>query len=143
MTLHRYPNNVQLYGTMTTFGTYRLSYESPAGSTEANIDMSISAEANLSEMLSFFGDFLRAATYPLDQNHELSIERKAPDFGNTQDFWEDDGVSWVGNPWAATYGSSDQGIVYIGSGLQGAMGEDHISFSPVRSGFNSSVVTFS
>jgi hypothetical protein len=83
---------------MTTFGTYRLSYEPPAGSTEANIDMSISAEANLSEMLSFFGDFLRAATYPLDQDHELSIERKAPDFGNTQDFWEDDGVSLLGNP---------------------------------------------
>lgn len=142
MTLNRYPNNVQLYGTMTTFGTYWLSYEPPAGSTEANIDMSISAEANLSEMLSFFGDFLRAATYPLDRDHELAIERVAPDFGD-QSFWEDDGVSWVGNPWAATYGSSDQGIVYIGSGLQGAMGEDHISFSPVRSGFNSSVVTFS
>jgi len=140
MTQNNYPNNVQLYGTMTTFGTYRLSYEPPAGSMEANIDMSISAEANLSDMLSFFGDFLRAATYPLDQGHELSIERKAPDFGNTQDFWEDDGVSWVGNPWAATLGSSDLGITYIGSGLKGGMGEDHLSFDPC---FGNNVVTFS
>ena len=127
---------------MTVFGTYQLSYKPPAGSTEASIDMSISSEANLSEMLSFFGDFLRAATYPLDQDHELVIERMAPDFGD-QSFWEDDGVSMVGNPWGVTYGSSDLGIVYIGSGLQGAMGEDHISFSPVRSGFSNSVVTFS
>jgi len=142
MTQNNYPNNVQLYGTMTTFGTYRLSYEPPAGSTEANIDMSISAEANLSDMLSFFGDFLRAATYPLDQDHELSIERKAPDFGNTQDFWEDDGVSWVGNPWAATMSndSLNVGTTYIGSALWGGMGEDHLSFNP---NFSSNVVTFS
>ena len=97
-TPYNHTNSEHLYSTMATFGTYRLSYEPPAGSTEANIDMSISAEANLSDMLSFFGDFLRAATYPLDQGHELSIERKAPDFGNTQDFWEDDGVSLLGNP---------------------------------------------
>jgi len=104
--------------------------------------MSINSEANLTEMLSFFGDFLRAATYPLDQDHELDIGRVAPDFGD-QSFWEDDGVSMVGNPWGVTYGSSDLGIAYIGSGLQGAMGEDHLSFSPVRSGFGNSVVTFS
>jgi hypothetical protein len=83
---------------------------------------------------------LRAAAYPLDADHELGIERKAPDFGSTQDFWEDDGISWVGNPWAVTYGSSDQGIAYIGSGLQGAMGEDHLNFSPC---FGNNVVTFS
>ena len=97
-TIERYPNNVQLYGTMTTFGTYRLSYEPPAGSIDASIDMSISAEANLPDMLSFFGDFLRAATYPLDQDHELGIERKAPDFGSSQDFWEEDTISLIGNP---------------------------------------------
>jgi len=127
---------------MTDFGTYRLTYEPPAGSMDARIDMSINSEANLTEMLSFFGDFLRAATYPLDQDHELDIGRVAPDFGD-QSFWEDDGVSMVGNPWGVTYGSSDLGIAYIGSGLQGAMGEDHLSFSPVRSGFGNSVVTFS
>ena len=140
---YSYINFEHLYSTMATFGTYRLSYEPPEGSMDSSINMSISAEANLSDMLSFFETFLRAAAYPLDADHELGIERKAPDFGSTQDFWEEDGVSWVGNPWAATLGSSDLGIAYIGSGLQGAMGEDHISFSPVRSGFNSSVVTFS
>jgi len=74
---------------MATFGTYRLSYKPPEGSMDASIDMSISAEANLSEMLLFFESFLRAATYPLDESHELGIERKAPDFGDTQNFWED------------------------------------------------------
>lgn len=74
---------------MVTFGTYRLSYEPPEGSLDASIDMTISAEANLSEMLSFFESFLRAATYPLGESHELGIERKAPDFDIPQDFWED------------------------------------------------------
>ena len=98
MALNSYLNYEHLYSTMTTFGTYRLSYEPPAGSIDASIDMSISAEANLSDMLSFFETFLRAATYPLDPEHELGIERKAPDFGSSQDFWEDDGVSLLGNP---------------------------------------------
>ena len=41
-----------------------------------------------------------------------------------QDFWENDGISLTGNP----YASSD--AVIIGSRLPGGLGEDHISLSP-------------
>jgi hypothetical protein len=85
-----------------------------------SINMSISAEANLSDMLSFFETFLRAAAYPLDTDHELGIERKAPDFGSTQDFWEEDGISLVGNLWYPV--------------TPGAYSEDTLCFSTVSTG---------
>ena len=137
--MNLYTNSVKLSSEMYEFGTYRLTYEPPQDALESTIDMSISSEADLSKMLSLFGDFLRAAGYPIDLDYELSVERKSPDFGSPQEFWVDDGVSWVGNPWGVTYGSSDQGIAYIGSGLKGGMGDDHLSFN---SCFGSNVVTF-
>ena len=50
-----------------------------------------------------------------------------------QSYWDDDGFSVTGNPFASpdtiTFGESDQGTLSItGSRLPGAMGEDHISF---------------
>ena len=49
-----------------------------------------------------------------------------------QSYWDDDGFSVTGNPFASpdtiTFGESDQGTLSItGSRLPGAMGEDHIS----------------
>ncbi len=41
-----------------------------------------------------------------------------------QDFWEEDGVSLVGNPYA-----SPDTIVFTGSGLPGGLGSDHISLN--------------
>jgi hypothetical protein len=113
-TQHYYINSEHLYSTMATFGTYRLSYEPPEGSLDASIDMSISAEANLSEMLSFFETFLRAAAYPLDADHELGIERKAPDFGSTQDFWEDYNTSASSNSFS---GYPDKSITSVFPGV--------------------------
>ena len=115
VTQNRYLNYEHLYSTMTTFGTYRLSYEPPAGSMDASIYMSISAEANLSDMLSFFETFLRAATYPLGQDHELGIERKAPDFGNASDFWEEDNFVFTKD-----------------TVIQGASGTDTLSLGDAR-----------
>ena len=40
-----------------------------------------------------------------------------------QDYWEDDGISMTGNPYAAP------DTITFGGGLPGGMGEDHISFS--------------
>jgi hypothetical protein len=87
--------------------------------------MKISAEANLSQMLEFFESFLRAAGYQLDgQTLTLLTEEEA--FPSVNDnFWEDDGFSFTGNP-------------YISTRVPG--GEDRISFSPA---FGNSVVTFS
>lgn len=139
MTLPSYPNNVQLFGTMTSFGKFWFRYISPETDNplDPSIDFSVTAEADLPQILRVFETFLKANGYDLD-DRELTLSRKAPDFSS--DDWGDDGVSWVGNPWAVTYGSSDQGVVYIGSGLKGAMGEDHLSFDPC---FGNNVVTFS
>jgi hypothetical protein len=128
---------------MITFGTYRLTYTPPEetfGSVESTVDMSISSEADLNDMLGFFEDFLRATGYQLG-NSILQLEEPPALNSSNQDFWEDDGVSLVGNPWTATlgnYGKSDQGIVFTGTRLPG--GDDHLSF---RSCFGSDVVTFS
>ena len=132
---------------MTDFGRYRLTYETGADSLDTSVEVSISGEATLTQMLNFFETFLKATGYVFD-GKELVLGRSAPDFDlpdTSQDFWENDGFSIVGNPWSAKLdlGKSDTGIAYIGSGLPGAMGEDHLSFSPVRSGFGNNVVTFS
>ena len=64
---------------MFEFGRYTLSYQPPEGVVEAAVDMSISSEADLSQMMRFFESFLQASGYDLD-DRELSLERKAPDF---------------------------------------------------------------
>lgn len=140
MTPSSYPNNVQLYGTMTSFGKFWFRYIAPGTDSplDPSIDFSVTAEADLPQILRVFESFLKANGYDLD-DRELTLSRKAPDFSR-DNFWEDDGVSWVGNPWAVTYGSSDQGMAYIGSGLKGGNGEDHLSFSPC---FSNNLVTFS
>jgi hypothetical protein len=65
------------------FGIYRLSYTPTTwhdtAYVESTIDMSISGEADLRQMLSFFESFLRASGYNLD-GKELTLERTAPDF---------------------------------------------------------------
>jgi hypothetical protein len=117
---------------MHEFGTFRVTYEPPQGALKSTIDMSISAKADLDQMTDFFIDFLSAAGYYKDTDDEEDEDDCD---------WGDDGVSWVGNPWAATYGPScDQGIVYIGSGLKGTIGDDHLNFDPC---FGSNMVTFS
>ena len=144
MTPSSYPNSVQLYGTMTSFGKFWFRYISPQTDNplDPSIDFSVTAEADLPEILQVFEDFLKANKYDLD-DRELTLSRKPPNF-DSDDFWGDDGVSCVGNfidrPWEVTYGSYDQGVAYIGSGLKGGEGEDHLSFSPC---FGNSVVTFS
>jgi len=123
---------------MTSFGKFWFRYIAPGTDNplDPSIDFSVTAEADLHQILKVFENFLKANGYDLD-DRELSLTRKAPEFNS--DDWGDDGVSWVGNPWAVTYGSSDQGMFYIGSGLKGAMGEDHLNFAPC---FGSDVVTF-
>jgi hypothetical protein len=79
MTYPRYNTSATLVGTMFEFGRYTLSYQPPEGAVEAAVEMSISSEADLSQMMRFFESFLQAAGYGLD-DRELSLERKAPEF---------------------------------------------------------------
>ena len=115
---------------MTSFGKFWFRYIAPEPNNplDPSIDFSVTAEADLPQMLKVFENFLKANGYDLD-DRELTLSRKAPTF-DRDNSWGDDGVSWVGNPWAVTYGSSDQGVAYIGSGLKGGEGEDHLSFNP-------------
>ena len=85
MTYTRYNTTEHLTGTMFEFGRYTLSYQPPEGAVEAAVDMSISAEADLSQMLAFFESFLQAAGYVID-DRELVLERKAPDFNFSTDY---------------------------------------------------------
>ena len=84
---------------MLEFGKYILKYEPPGETPEDHsVVMTISSEANLQQMMEFFSSFLRAAGYEFD-GKELCLERTAPDF--SQDFWEEDGISFTGNPYAS------------------------------------------
>jgi hypothetical protein len=122
---------------MSIFGTYRLTYTPPEqrGFVESTVDMSISSEASLDEMLRTFESFLQATGYVLG-DRELVLETPEKESVSDQSYWDEDGFSLVGNPWTATYGED---TVYIGSGLFGGAGEDHLSF---RSNFGNDVVTF-
>ena len=55
----------------------------------------------------------------MSENFESTYESSLAN----QDFWENDGISLTGNP----YASPDQ-IVFTGSGLPGGYDDDHISF---------------
>lgn len=54
---------------MNSFGRYSVSYtpsNDPAEYLQTSVQMSISSEANLSDMAAFFTDFLHAAGYVFD-----------------------------------------------------------------------------
>ena len=57
----------------------------------------------------------------MSENFESTYESSLAN----QDFWEEDGISLTGNPYA-----SPDTIVFTGSGVLGGLGEDHISLSP-------------
>ncbi len=86
MTYPRYNTSATLVGTMFEFGRYTLSYQPPEGAVEAAVDMSISSEADIPQMLRFFEGFLQAAGYVIE-GKELTLERTAPDFSNVPDKW--------------------------------------------------------
>jgi len=82
-----YNTTDHLTGIMIEFGKYTLKYEPPGESPEDHsIEMSISSEATLFQMLGFFQSFLRAAGYEFD-GKELCLERSAPDFDDIPEKW--------------------------------------------------------
>ena len=83
---------------MTSFGKFWFRYIAPGADNplDPSIDFSVTAEADLPQILQVFEDFLKANKYDLD-DRELTLSRKAPVF-DKDDFWGDDGVSLIGNP---------------------------------------------
>jgi hypothetical protein len=134
MTIPYYTKSVNLSSEMFEFGKYTLKYEPPASDgIEPTVNMSISSEANLTEMLDFFQTFLKASGYYIADDQELTLDSVSPvSFSNTattgsfsfsdQSFWEDDGFSFTGNPYAAN------DSLILGSRLPGGMATDVISF---------------
>jgi len=62
---------------MNPFGRYTVSYEPSDDPTEylqVSTQMSISGEATLPDMLSFFSDFLKAAGYVFEGTLEVASE---------------------------------------------------------------------
>jgi hypothetical protein len=91
MTPSYYNTTDHLTGTMLEFGKYTLKYEPPTETPEDHsVSMTISSEANLSQMLEFYSSFLRAAGYEFD-GKELCLERTAPDFGLDEEWGADPG----------------------------------------------------
>ena len=100
------------------FGIYQVTYTPTewcdSSYVEPSVKMSISGEADLSQMLSFFECFLKASGYEFE-GKELRLESSAPDFGDISDF----GTSYVGQGCVggASYwgGYPDAGATYKGS----------------------------
>lgn len=120
---------------MNSLGRYVLQYQ-PADEIDncnylqVGIQMTISDEATVNDMVDLFDAFLKASGYVYDGQLKIVEEDKTkPVFNSSQDFWDEDGVSLVGNSWLAT----------AGSGLCGGSGEDHLSF---HTNFGNNVVTF-
>ncbi len=67
MALSPYTILDQLTGTMYEFGRYRLTYEPPSDAIEAEVSMTISAEATLSQMVELFQNFLQVHGYLNDE----------------------------------------------------------------------------
>jgi hypothetical protein len=134
MTNPYYTSPVNLPSKMIEFGKYTLKYEPPtSGGIEPTVNMSISSEADLNEMLEFFQSFLTASGYYIADDQELKLTSVSPvSFFNTattgsfsfsdQSFWEDDGFSLTGNP------CTGQDSLFVSSRLVGGMANDVISF---------------
>ncbi len=87
MPYNHYTTADTLTGLMYEFGKYTLKYEPPDGSpTDHAIEMTISSNANLTQMLEFFQSFLRGAGYHFE-GKELCLEREAPDFDDIPEKW--------------------------------------------------------
>lgn len=94
---------------MTSFGKFWFRYIAPESKNplDPSIDFSVTAEADLPEILRVFESFLKANGYDLD-DRELSLSRKTPVFD--RNIWAEDDSSLVGNPMAG--GSANDTLVF-------------------------------
>lgn len=108
------------------YGTYRLTFEPPADQITPSVELTLSGEANVDQMLALFEAFLQASGYVL--KGELQIVEPTAPRATTYDALDfgDDGFSFVGNPFASSY--SPDTISFAGAGIYGGMAEDIIKF---------------
>jgi len=87
---------------MTSFGKYSVSYtpsNDPTEYLQTSVQMSISSEANLSDMAAFFTDFLRATGYVFDGALEIvDSNEEAEDYFDSRDYWKEKFFSLLNSP---------------------------------------------
>ena len=83
---------------MTSFGKFWFRYIAPGADNplDPSIDFSVTAEADLPQILQVFEDFLKANKYDLD-DRKLTLSRETP-ASNKDNAWSYDDTSLVGNP---------------------------------------------
>lgn len=89
MKLRDYNSLDHLEGTMFEFGRYRLVYDPPIDSVDAEVKMTISAEASLPQMLNFFSAFLRASGYVFEGELEIATGEEVEELVQDRDFWQE------------------------------------------------------
>ena len=75
LTTSPYTTLDQFTGTMYEFGRYCLTYEPPSDAIEAEVSMTISSEATLTQMIELFQNFLAVNGY-LHEGQYLEISDK-------------------------------------------------------------------
>ena len=78
----RYNEVDHLHGTMVEFGEYFVGYRPPEGSDEIVRTMTVSSEANRSQMDDFFNRFLLGEGYPPSKFETVVCEK------HWDEFWE-------------------------------------------------------
>ena len=83
---------------MTSFGKFWFRYIATGTDNplDPSIDFSVTAEADLPQILQVFEDFLKANKYDLD-DRKLTLSRETP-ASNKDTIWGYDDVSLLGNP---------------------------------------------
>ena len=74
---------------MTEFGRYRLSYEPPQGCVEAEVEMAISSEATLPQIIELFEAFLKASGYVFEGRLEVVTGEEVEELERERDFWKE------------------------------------------------------
>ena len=90
------------------YGTYRLAFEPPADQITPSVEMTLSGEADVSQMLDLFESFLQAAGYVL--KGDLKVIERAPE----PDFWGSD-FSNLGTINFSTLTSNSNDVIAFGN----------------------------
>jgi hypothetical protein len=71
---------------MDTFGRFRLAFEPSEDDMAPAVEMTISGEADLSQMASFFDSFLKANGYLYEGKLEIVDKKKEDSWGSPYDY---------------------------------------------------------
>ena len=111
----------------TDFGTYRLTFEPSADMITPSVEMTLSGEADVNQMLYLFEAFLDASGYVLKGELQVVEREPKPNY----DIWGN--ITAQGSQATdfvpfSSYDFGDDGFSLVGNPVYGATGTDTISF---------------